>query len=114
MHVLDAFKERDSGQEFCARHTGSAGLCFYAFWCLNILAYGHCKPHRQLVVLNDEKSQSGSFVCAGATLSTVLKETEQRLIDRQILSVQFLSVLASVVVCGCFRPNFICYKQTGK
>ncbi len=32
---------------------------------------------------NDEKSRSGLFVRVGVTLSRVLKETEQRLIDRQ-------------------------------
>ncbi len=64
--------------EFCAPPTSSAGMCFYAFRCLNNLAYGHCKPHKQVAFLlrNDEKSQLGLFVCAGAMQSRVLKETD--------------------------------------
>ncbi len=50
------FKEGKSGQVpvvritlVCARHMSSAGLCFYACWCLKLLAYVHCKHYKQVV-----------------------------------------------------------------
>ncbi len=51
------------------------------FQFLNIVTYGHCKLHMQVAV--EIMFVSIWFYCACAMLSTVLKETGQRLTDRQ-------------------------------
>ncbi len=91
------FKERVSGQvkpdllEFCSCHTSSAGLCFYAFQCLNILAHGHCKPHKQVdVSVVKWWTESIWFICVCRCHAVCSPEWNWLQTDRQIRSLSLV------------------------